>query len=211
MPTDAVLAPPASRALGLPQLELISPVSRADPFDDPAWLFEPRYDGLPAVLYQAGGSSRIEVFADGSVEVQELVSRVAEVLGGRDAILAGQIVALDRRGKPVLQHLLREEGYIAFAAVDLLWLDGSDLRSQPLKTRKERLTELLPEDTGPLYKVLTIEEHGRALFAAIKRMDLPGILAKCLNDPYGPATVWYEILNQGSRAPRSGSVARAHH
>jgi ATP-dependent DNA ligase len=204
MPT--VLAPPASRAPTLPQVELLAPVTRADPFDDPAWLFEPGYEGIPAVLYQAGGSSSIEVFGEVSVEVQGLVSRVAEVLGNHDAILAGQIVALDRRGKPVLQHLLRGEGYLAFAAVDLLWLDGSDLRGQPLKTRKERLTDLLPEDTGPLYKVLAIEEHGRALFAAIKRMDLPGIIAKCRNDSYGPATVWYEIRNPVARSPRA-----AHH
>jgi bifunctional non-homologous end joining protein LigD len=210
MSTNAVLAPPSSRVPDLPQVELLSPVTRADPFDDPAWLFEPGYDGLPAVLYQADRSCTIEVFGDLSVEVEELGSRVAEVLGSRDAILAGQIVALDRRGKPVLQQLLRGEGYLAFAAVDLLWLDGSDLRDQPLKARKERLAELLPEDTGPLYKVLAIEEHGRALFAAIKRMDLPGIVAKCLHDPYGPATVWYEIRNPGCPDPEGRAEGARH-
>ena len=108
MPT--VLAPPASRAPTLPEMELLVAVTRADPFDDPAWLFEPGYEGFPAVLYQADGSSRIEVAGEVSVEVQDLVSRVAEVLGSHDTILAGQIVALDRRGKPVLQHLLRGKG-----------------------------------------------------------------------------------------------------
>ena len=63
------------------------------------------------------------------------------------------------------------------------------------------LAELLPEDTGPLYKVLTIEEHGRALFGAVKRLDLPGIVAKCQHDPYRSTRVWHEIRNRGcSRA-----------
>jgi bifunctional non-homologous end joining protein LigD len=110
-------------------------------------------------------------------------------------VLEGEVVALDRRGKPVLQNLLRGEGYLAFAAYDVLGLDGADLRGRPLRERKARLAELLPEDTGPLYKVLTIEEHGRALFGAIQRLDLAGIVAKCLSDPYGPTTRWYEVHN----------------
>jgi hypothetical protein len=55
----------------------------------------------------------------------------------------------------------------------------------------------LPEDTGPLYKILTIEEHGRALFGAIRRMDLEGIVAKRLSDSYGSGTTWYKIGNPG--------------
>ncbi|MFL5474763.1 MAG: hypothetical protein ACJ8A6_03625, partial [Gemmatimonadales bacterium] len=56
-----------------------------------------------------------------------------------------------------------------------------------------------PEDTGPLYKVLAIEEHGRALFGAARRMDLEGIIAKRKADPYEPGTVWYRIANPAHR------------
>ena len=78
-----------------------------------------------------------------------------------------------------------------------LWLDGADLRHRPLAERKSVLGELLPEDTGPLYKILTLEEHGRALFSAIKKMDLEGIVAKRKADPYSPTTAWYKIKNPG--------------
>jgi bifunctional non-homologous end joining protein LigD len=122
---------------------------------------------------------------------------VADVLGNREAILDGEIVALDRKGKPVFQDLLRGKGFLAFAAFDLLWLDGQDLRALPLVERKQRLTELLPADTGPLYKILTLDEHGRALFSAITKMDLEGIVAKRKGDPYGSATTWYKIKNPG--------------
>ena len=204
MPTLLTLAPPVDLAAGLPPIKLISLVPRAEPFDDPRWLFEPKYDGYRALLYSSDQGCRIEVFRDIPRRVLELRDRVAEVLAGREAILDGAVVALDRMGKPVLQHLLRGEGYPAFAASDLLWLDGVDLRNLPLQARKERLAELLPEDTGPLYKVLTIEEHGRALFGAIKRLDLGGIVAKCLHDPYRSETLWYQIPNRGRSSPSDG-------
>ena len=66
----------------------------------------------------------------------------------------------------------------------------------PLVERKRMLGELLREDTGPLYKVLTLEEDGRALFSAIRKMDLEGIVAKRKNEQYGAAT-WYKIKNPG--------------
>lgn len=204
MPTLATLAPPVDLASGLPPIRLISLVPRIEPFDDPGWLFEPKYDGCRALLYGSARGCRIEVVRDLARRVLELRDRVAEVLAGREAILDGEVVALDRQGKPVLQDLLRGEGYPAFAAFDLLWLDGVDLRDLPLQTRKERLAELLPEDTGPLYKVLSIEEHGRALFGAIKRLDLGGIVAKCRHDPYRPDTVWYQIPNRGRPSPSDG-------
>jgi DNA ligase-1 len=71
------------------------------------------------------------------------------------------------------------------------------MRMQPLVERKKALNELLPEDTAPLYKILTLEEHGRALFSAIKKMDLEGVVARRKVDPYAPGTEWYKIKNAG--------------
>jgi bifunctional non-homologous end joining protein LigD len=204
MPTDAVAVPPVCLSPAFPRIDPVPLVHRAEPFDDPAWLFEPRYDGFRALLYGSDEGCHIEVDGEAGGQVDDLRNRVADVLGGREAILDGQIVSLDRKGMPVLGHLLSGGGYLAFAAFDLLWLNGIDLRNRPLKERKEQLAELLPEDTGPLYKVLTIEEHGRALFGAIRRLGLGGIVAKCLLEPYGPATRWFEIPNQG----RSGAEGR---
>jgi ATP-dependent DNA ligase len=138
---------------------------------------------------------------------EELCNRVAGVLGSREVILDGEIVSLDRKGKPVFRDLLQGQGFLAFAAFDILWLDGEDLRPLPLEQRKRRLTELLPADTGPLYKILTLEEHGRALFSAISKMDLEGIVAKRKADAYGPATTWYKIKNPNySQADGKGDL-----
>src|SRR6185503_15241758 len=77
----------------------------------------------------------------------------------------------------------------------LIQLDGQDLRALPLGERKRKLVELLPRDTGPLYKILTIEEYGRALFEATRKLDLEGIVAKRKSDTYGSAAKWYSIRN----------------
>jgi len=199
MPTRSRLRPPDVRLVtGLPQIEPVTLTARADAFDDPAWIFEPKYDGFRGLVYNSRAGCEIRSRRDFRFDrFGDLCERIAGVLGSREAILDGEIVALNRQGKPVFRDLLRGTGYLAFAAFDLLWLDGADLRPLPLAERKHRLSELLPEDTGPLYKILTLEEDGRALFSAIRKMDLEGIVAKRKSDPYGSATTWYKIKNQG--------------
>jgi bifunctional non-homologous end joining protein LigD len=184
----------------LPEAEPVPHVPLAAPFDDPGWMFEPLYDGFRCLLYGASGGCELRARQDPHFDgFEELRERIASVLGGREAILDGRIVSLDRNGKPIFRELLKGRGYLAFAASDLLWLDGHDLRPMPLAERKRRLGELLPSDTGPLYKVFTLDEHGRALFQAARRMDLAGIAAKRRDDPYARDTVWYRIMNPAYR------------
>ena len=193
----------------LPDIDPIDPLPWAKPFEGPDWTFEPKYDGFRGLLYASRSgceirsrhSRRADRFAD-------LRHRVAQVLGGREAVLDGEIVALDQKGKPVFRDLLQGRGYPAFAACDLLWLDGRDLRALPLAERKRQLADLLPSDTAPLYKVFTLEEHGRALFEAARKMDLEGIVAKRTGDPYAADTVWYLIRNPAYRQGDAGSMER---
>jgi bifunctional non-homologous end joining protein LigD len=199
MPTRTRRTPPDLRlASGLPAIEPVVLTSSPEPFDDPDWFFEPKYDGFRGILYSSAGGCEIRSRRDFQFDrFNELCQRILAVIGPREFILDGEVVALNRQGKPVFRDLLRGHGFLAFAAFDLLWLDGIDMRQQPLVERKKALNELLPEDTAPLYKILTLEEHGRALFSAIKKMDLEGIVAKRKTDPYTPDTEWYKIKNSG--------------
>ncbi len=197
MPTRSRQNPSDLRlASGLPHIDPIILCSRPEPFDDPDWLFEPKYDGFRGIVYVSKLSCQIRSRRDFQFDrFGDLCSRITGVVGSREVILDGEIVSLNRQGKPVFRDLLRGQGFLAFAAFDLLWLDGADVRSRPLAERKSLLGELLPEDTGPLYKILTLEEHGRALFSAIKKMDLEGIVAKRKADTYVQGTEWYKIMN----------------
>ena len=187
---------PVSTDNHLPGVEPVTPAVRLDPFDDPDWVFEPKYDGIRAFVYAASGKARIRSRQDLRLEgLDDLCERLAGVLQQREVILDGEIVSLDREGKPNFRDLIRGEGFLAFAAFDLLWLDGQDLRGLALEERKRKLGGLLPEDTGPLYKILTLDEYGRALFGAIRKMDLAGIVAKRRDEPYGAGTTWLQIAN----------------
>jgi bifunctional non-homologous end joining protein LigD len=189
---------PSSIASRLPLVEPVPLVTRIDAFDDPDWVFEPQYEGLRAFVYATGGDCEIRSRRTvGTERFGELCERMARVVGKRETILDGEVVSLDRQGTPNLRDLIRGQGYLAFAAFDILWRDGNDLRSLPLSERKQLLSELLPEDTGPLYKILTLDQFGRALYSAIKKIDLAGIIAKRKQDSYGSEATWYQILNPG--------------
>ena len=186
-------------------VEPISFVTRSTPFDGPDWLFEPLYDGRRALLHLHDAGCHVTPLGEQPVpgldELQARLTEVAPRVG--EAVLDGLLVTLDRHGAPV-RGAAPGEGFPAFGAFDLPWLD-TDLRSSPLARRRASLGELFPRDTGPLFKIFALEEHGRALFAAARRMDLDGIVARRLSDPYGPESVWYIIRNpsagQGEAAP----------
>ncbi len=191
----------------VPDIEPVALQPWAKPFDGPEWIFEPKYDGFRGLLYASSTGCEIRTRRVHRAErFAELRQRVAQVLNGRQAVLDGEVVALDGQGKPVFRDLLKGRGYWAFAAADVVWLDGQDLRELPLAVRKRRLAELLPMDTGPLYKIFTLEEHGRALFEAARRMDLEGVVAKRATDAYGAETLWYVIRNPAYRQGDAGST-----
>jgi ATP-dependent DNA ligase len=66
-----------------------------------------------------------------------------------------------------------------------------------------------------LSRVLTVPKDGRALFEAVQRLDLEGILAKRKADPYRAGVTWLKIKNRAYsqmegrgelfHPPRSGS------
>ena len=114
----------------LPDIELVTLLPWAKPFDGPEWMFEPKYDGFRGLLYGSASGCEIRTRrAHRAERYTDLRERVARVLDGRQAVLDGEIVSLDEKGKPVFRDLLKGRGYLAFAAADLVWLDGQDLRA----------------------------------------------------------------------------------
>jgi bifunctional non-homologous end joining protein LigD len=121
---------------------------------------------------------------------------VREELPVKEAILDGEVVALDSEGRQNFRDLTAGRGNLHYAAFDALWSDGKDLRGLPLTRRKRALTSLVPATTTVVSQVFSIEGRGRDLFAAVQRLDLEGIVAKRKADPDRPETVWYKIKNR---------------
>jgi bifunctional non-homologous end joining protein LigD len=90
---------------------------------------------------------------------------------------------------------MARRGNLHYAAFDVLWLNGNDLRGHDPARRKRILKRLIPQTSTVLSQVFGVPRRGRDLLAAVERLDLEGIVAKRLRDPYTPDVVWRKIKN----------------
>ena len=106
-----------------------------------------------------------------------------------DAILDGEVVALDHNGAPdfaALQAALSDGNTdaLVFFAFDLMFAGATDLRPLPLSERKQRLEKLLKGAGAPLRYVEHFTSGGDAVLKSACRMSLEGIVSKKLSAPY---------------------------
>jgi bifunctional non-homologous end joining protein LigD len=111
-------------------------------------------------------------------------------------MLDGEVVALDAEGRQSFRDLVVGRENLHYAAFDVLWLDGNDLRRLRLARRRQRLERLIPVTSTVLSRVFAVEGQGRDLFRAAERLDLEGIVAKRKREPYAPSTTWLKIKNR---------------
>jgi bifunctional non-homologous end joining protein LigD len=188
----------------LPCVQPVIPTWRKDPFDNPDWLFDVKYDGFRALCYIEDGrctfvSRRGNVFTRFDPLAQQVASAicpdVVSALGVKEAVLDGEVIAADKTGRPQFYDLLRRSGCPIYVAFDVLWLNGTDLRSLPLRERRQRLQAMLPAGSPTLCEAVSVEGRGRELFELMCANDLEGIVAKRLADPYKSGVRWLKIKN----------------
>ena len=88
------------------------PLGRArEPFSPPEWLYEIKWDGFRALAYVEKGVCRL-VSRNGNQfkSFPALANSLPAELRARSAVLDGEIVALDRRGKTQFKDLLFGRG-----------------------------------------------------------------------------------------------------
>ncbi len=162
------------------------------PFDGEDWLFEIKWDGYRAVAFIENGKVRLV-----SRNQNELTPRYPELkdlpqfVKAKNAILDGEIVALDDQGRASFSLMQQRTGFrpgghrgvanadvtVLYYAFDLLYLDGYDWRRVPLEERKKKLESLLLSGDALRYSD-HYEQQGKALFEIAREKGLEGILAK---------------------------------
>jgi bifunctional non-homologous end joining protein LigD len=172
----------------------------AKPFDDPAWWFEPKLDGIRALAELSTGETTLRTRGGNDVTVKyPELHMIHELVDQVNAVIDGEIVAFDEDGKNSFQTLqqrmnLQNEREIkrisaqipvAYVAFDLLWLDGRDATSLPLEQRRE-LLELIVEPDHRLQVTTHVEGEGKELAATAKRLGLEGVMAKRTGSAYLP-------------------------
>jgi ATP-dependent DNA ligase len=187
----------------LPEIEPIALVSRALPFDDPAFQFEPEYAGSRALLYLRGAGAWFQSPGGRAIpELDGLAWLLRDQLDEETAILDGQVVGLDADGKQDPKAAPENGAQLHYAAFDVLWRRRTDLRQRPLWSRRLALEQLIPKASGLLSRVYAVHEQGRALFRAAERLHYQGIVAKRRTDPYRVGSVWYAIrTREAARRP----------
>ena len=174
----------------------MEPLSRKAPFNSPAYLYQIKWDGVRILALVEGrrvslknrrGRPRTEQYP----ELQSL----AGLIGVKSAVLDGEVIAL-AAGKPSFQKVLRRDLCRREAAVralqreipctyclfDLLFLEGVDLRADPLEERQRLLEEIVKP--APLLHLSERFAEGEALYREIERAGLEGIVAKKRGSPY---------------------------
>lgn len=163
------------------------------PFDNPDWLFEIKWDGYRAVAFIENGRVRLVSRNQNDLTAQYPdLHDLPKFLGAQTAILDGEIVALDERGRSSFSLMQQRTGFrergrrvaaqpdiaVLYYAFDLLYLDGYDLRRVPLEQRKATLASvlILPNDTVRLSDHFVA--NGNALFDVARQKGLEGVLAK---------------------------------
>ncbi len=163
-----------------------------EPFDGTGWLFEIKWDGYRAIAFIDDGKLRLV-----SRNQNELTERFPELkdlpkfVKAKNAILDGEVVALDEEGRASFSLMQQRTGFrpgwrrgaakadvpVLYYAFDLLYLDGYDLRKLPLEARKKKLASLLLTGSSLRYSD-HYEKQGKALFEMARAKGLEGILAK---------------------------------
>jgi ATP-dependent DNA ligase len=120
--------------------------------------------------------------------------------GHGKTVLDGEIVCLDKKGRPQFRDLLFHRGEPCLFAFDLLMSDGKDLRSEKLTDRKHELKRLISRlPASPLRYADHVERYGNVLFQLVCERDLEGIVAKHAFGVYvtePERTTWFKIRNR---------------
>lgn len=153
----------------------------AEPFDRDGWYFEVKWDGYRAIAEVEQGD--VKLYSRNHLSFETKFAPIVESLSqlDHDVVLDGEVVVLDPRGRSQFQLLQQYQktgkGLLAYYVFDLLYIDGKDLRNEPLRVRKQHLNKLLKGQSN-LRVSEHIERNGVPFFQTAVEHGIEGIIAK---------------------------------
>ncbi|NYD68430.1 ATP-dependent DNA ligase [Agromyces atrinae] len=215
---------------------LASPATRAE-IGDREVSVEMKWDGIRAICTIDDGTVRLTTRSrsDVSKRYPELLD-LAGAVDAKHAVLDGEIVALDARGRPdfgLLQKRMNlskereitreaERTPVRLYLFDVLEIDDESLLEAPLTERRARLEALVTESTTVLVPPTFGDDIDAAVSASLAH-GLEGVMVKDPASTYEPgvrSTSWQKLKNsrmqdvviggyrpgQGARRGRIGSL-----
>jgi bifunctional non-homologous end joining protein LigD len=177
------------------------------PFSSDDWLFEIKWDGIRALAVIEDGTTKLVARSARSISFEYPEFRdLAKYIRARTAVLDGEIVVLDDKGRSSFQRLqgrfglenpsekLQAQLPVTYYFFDVLYCDGFDVRRSPLLERKQLLQKLVITTER-----IRISDHqignGLELFEAAISNGLEGLVAKRMSSPYpeGRTSNWLKL------------------
>jgi bifunctional non-homologous end joining protein LigD len=158
-----------------------------EPFSDDHWLYEVKWDGCRAIAELKGDEVRL--YSRNGLLLNPTYPGLVAALKSLnlDAVLDGEIVAMDRAGKSNLGLLEQYDGQpsitLCYQVFDLLYKDGHLLEDQPLLWRKQLLKGVLRLNEQVRY-CDHVRSSGLALFQKAMLESMEGIMSKRLDSTY---------------------------
>jgi bifunctional non-homologous end joining protein LigD len=147
------------------------------------WLYEMKFDGYRALAFKAGKEVRLisRNRTNFDNDYPQFIDSLKS-LTTKSATIDGEITALDEQGRSSFQ-LLQSYGKakqtpIVYYAFDLLFLDGTDLRSRPLAERRKRLAALLKKAPPNIRFSEALRGSKEELLRVARQFHLEGLIAK---------------------------------
>lgn len=214
-PPSVAREPDLSAARPAPPPDFIPPMLATlaeGAFDDPDWLFEIKWDGYRVQAVVRDGSVRLwtRKRVDAATYFPDLAAPPDWIVA-REAVVDGEVVALDPEGRPDFSLLQDRTGLrgleaatgrrsaegprptaderaaipLAYMVFDLLHLDGSSLLDVPLEERKRLLQRVIRPHPMVRYASHVVGE-GEVFVQAAAARGLEGIVAKRRASRYEP-------------------------
>ena len=168
------------------------------PFDGPDWLFEIKWDGYRALAFIEAGKLRLVSRNQNDLTGQYPELRtMPEFVNAQQAVLDGEVVALDEQGRPSFSLMQQRTGFrpgrhripgdaglpVLYYVFDLIYVDGYDLHRVNLEERKQALAQIVTSSDVVRYSD-HFPANGKALFEVARGSGLEGIVAKRRNSCY---------------------------
>jgi bifunctional non-homologous end joining protein LigD len=156
-----------------------------EPFDDPDWLFEVKWDGYRSIGLINKGN--VQLLSRNNKSFTEKYYPITESLREWkfDAVIDGELIVLRENGSSDFeaQQNWRSEadGELVMYVFDLLWYNGKSLFSLPLTERKVILEEILPDNNSNIRLSQSFQGNGKEFFETAGKLGLEGMIAKKAN------------------------------
>lgn len=158
-----------------------------EPFDDPDWLYEVKWDGYRAIGIINKGN--VQLISRNNLPFDKFYP-INKVLKSWDinAVIDGEILVLNDKGISdfgALQNWRSEaDGTLVYYVFDILWYEGKNLMNLPLKDRLTILKDVLPTNDDNIRLSKVFEANGIEFFSAAEKIGLEGIIAKKASSVY---------------------------